>query len=238
MLECMASGSSLGIVGPLSNAASWQSVPERTAGDGRWAVNELPPGYNVDEYAELLWLSSKRRFPRVDFVNGFCFMVTRSVIERVGLLDEDTFPRGYGEENDYCIRAQDAGFELAIADNCFVYHAKSKSFGDAARDKLAQEGGVALERKHGKARIDRSSDALRDSAVLAEIRETIRSRIGKPSHFDGGDIPRRSRRRQPRHVRIARPGWQRWCELGHPGGRWHAGAGGGRQGSHPCEVRR
>ena len=189
MLECMASGSSVGIVGPLSNAASWQSVPERTASDGRWAVNELPPGYNVDDYAELVWLSSKRRFPRVDFVNGFCFMVTRSVIERVGFLDEDTFPRGYGEENDYCIRAKDAGFELAIADNCFVYHAKSKSFGGVRRDKLAQAGGVALERKHGKARIDRSSRALRDSAVLAEIRETVRSRIGKPSHFDAGKSP-------------------------------------------------
>ena len=185
MLECMASGSRVGVVGPLSNAASWQSVPERTTADGRWAVNELPAGYNVDEYAELVWLSSKRRFPRVDFVNGFCFMIKRSVIEQVGLLDEDSFPRGYGEENDYCIRAQDAGFELAIADNCFVYHAKSKSFGDATRDKLAQEGGVALERKHGKARIDRSSEGLRDSAVLAEIRETVRSRIGKPSHFDG-----------------------------------------------------
>ena len=186
MLECMASATTVGIVGPLSNAASWQSVPERTGADGRWAVNRLPPGYNVDEYAELLWLSSKRRFPRVDFVNGFCFMVSRSVIERIGFLDEDNFPRGYGEENDYCIRAQDAGFELAIADHCFVYHAKSKSFGDATRDKLAQAGGVALERKHGKARIDKSSEALRDSTVLAEIRATARARIAAESALDGG----------------------------------------------------
>ena len=186
MLECMASASTVGIVGPLSNAASWQSVPERTGADGRWAVNRLPPGYNVDEYAELLWLSSKRRFPRVDFVNGFCFMVRRSVIERIGFLDADNFPRGYGEENDYCIRAKDAGFDLAIADHCFVYHAKSMSFGDAARDKLAQAGGEALERKHGKARIDKSSEALKDSTVLAEIRTAARARIADRSEIDGG----------------------------------------------------
>ena len=175
LLDCMASDADLGIVGPLSNAASWQSVPERTGADGRWAVNPLPPGYNVDEFAELIRFKSKRTFPRVDFVNGFCFMVKRSVIERIGYLDEESFPRGYGEENDYCMRAQDAGFEMAVADHCFVYHAKSKSFGDAARDRLAQAGGEALERKHGKMRLDRSSKALKDSRVLADIRATVRS---------------------------------------------------------------
>lgn len=185
MLECMASGSAVGIVGPLSNAASWQSVPDRTGPDGRWAVNRLPPGYSVDEYAELLWLSSKRLFPRIDFVNGFCFMIKRSVIDQIGFLDEDTFPRGYGEENDYCIRAQDAGFEMAIADHCFVYHAKSKSFGDARRDKLAQAGGEALERKHGKGRIDASSNALKDSPVLAGIRETVGSVLDGRQAVDG-----------------------------------------------------
>ena len=175
LLECMASGSKVGIVGPLSNAASWQSVPDRTGPDGRWAVNRLPSGYSVDEYAELLWLSSKRRFPKVDFVNGFCFMVKRTVIERIGFLDEETFPTGYGEENDYCLRAEDAGFEMAIADHCFVYHAKSKSFGDAARDELAKAGGEALERKHGKARIDSSAATLKGSPMLAEIRATVGS---------------------------------------------------------------
>ena len=177
LLDCMASDPDLGIVGPLSNAASWQSVPERTGADGRWAVNPLPPGYNVDEYAELIRFKSKRAFPRVDFVNGFCFMVKRSVIERIGYLDEESFPRGYGEENDYCMRAQDAGFEMAVADHCLVYHAKSKSFGDAARDRLAQAGGEALERKHGKMRLDRSSKALKDSRVLADIRATVRSSL-------------------------------------------------------------
>ena len=188
MLECMASSSTIGIVGPLSNAASWQSVPDRTGPDGRWAVNHLPPGYSVDEYAELLSLSSKRLFPKVDFVNGFCFMIKRSVIERIGFLDEDIFPRGYGEENDYCIRAQDAGFEMAIADHCFVYHAKSKSFGDATRDKLAQAGGEALERKHGKARIDASSDTLKESPMLAGIRATVRSLLDD-SKTIGGRAP-------------------------------------------------
>ena len=178
MLECMASDDSLGIVGPLSNAASWQSVPERVGPDGRWAVNNLPTGYNVDEFAELVWLMSRRQFPRADFINGFCFMINRQVIDRIGYLDEENFPRGYGEENDYCLRAKDAGFELAIADHCFVYHAKSKSFGDAARTRLANAGGEALQRKHGTARIEQGTERLKTSPVLADIRDKISSHLG------------------------------------------------------------
>ena len=173
MLECMASDDSVGIVGPLSNAASWQSVPERVGPDGRWAVNDLPTGYNVDEFAELVWLVSCRVFPQADFINGFCFMINRQVIDRIGCLDEENFARGYGEENDYCLRAKDAGFELAIADHCFVYHAKSASFGDAARTRLANAGGEALQRKHGAARIEQGTERLKTSPVLADIRDKV-----------------------------------------------------------------
>ena len=173
MLECMNSDHRLGIVGPLSNAASWQSVPEHSDADG-WVVNELPNGYTVDEFSEMVYLASERRFPHVDFLNGFCLMIRRTVIEQIGYLDEETFPRGYGEENDYCLRALDAGFELAIADHCYVYHAKSKSFGAAARDVLAQAGGEALERKHGAARIDAGTRALRDSSDLARARDAVK----------------------------------------------------------------
>ena len=176
LLDCMHSDEDTGIVGPLSNAASYQSVPE-VVERGEWAVNDLPPGYNVDEFAELVHRVSRRQFPRVDFVNGFCFMVSRRVIEKVGLLDEVTFPKGYGEENDYCMRARAEGFALAIADQCFVYHGKSKSFGHAARLRLAKAGGQALREKHGDEPIREGGARLRNSPVLQDIREAIKSRL-------------------------------------------------------------
>ena len=55
-------------------------------------------------------------------------------------MDEENFPIGYGEENDYCIRAADAGFTLAIADDAYVFHAKSKSFGHSRRKELSKQG--------------------------------------------------------------------------------------------------
>ena len=173
LLECIASDAKIGIAGPVSNAATWQSIPETLDGQGGWAVNRLPPGYNVDEFSELVRLKSARQFPRAGLVNGFCLMIRREVIERIGYLDEASFPRGYGEENDYCLRARDAGIEIAIADHCFVYHAKSRSFGSAARDSLAARGRKRLKAKYGQERIRRSTEPLRDSPVLADLRRAV-----------------------------------------------------------------
>ena len=175
LLECLQTDERLGIVGPLSNAASWQSVPERFAEDGGWEVNDLPVGYNVDEYGELVHRVSEQVFPRVEFLNGFCLLMRRAVIEAIGYLDEDAFPQGYGEENDYCIRARKAGFELAIADHCFVYHAKSRSFGTQARDRLAEEGRKAVWQKHGKELIEEGTEGLKGNPALALIRSRLSS---------------------------------------------------------------
>jgi GT2 family glycosyltransferase/glycosyltransferase involved in cell wall biosynthesis len=174
LTECALSDSVIGIVGPLSNAASWQSVPTRFDPGGDWAVNELPDGYSVDEMAELVYQLSCRRFPRVTFVNGFCFLIKRSLIESIGLLDEEAFPAGYGEENDYCLRAAKAGFSLAIADHCYVYHAKSRSYSHERRIVLASQGGKALKKKHGGQIIDQGTSALRKQADLVELRQRIR----------------------------------------------------------------
>ena len=175
LLQCLRTDERLGIVGPLSNAASWQSIPERFAEGGGWEINELPVGYNVDEYSELVHRISEQAFPRVKFLNGFCLLMRREVIEAIGYLDEDAFPQGYGEENDYCIRAREAGFDLAIADHCYVYHAKSRSFGTQARDRLAEEGKEALWHKHGKKVVEEGTGELRENRVLARARSELSS---------------------------------------------------------------
>ena len=191
LLHCLQSDDRLGIVGPLSNAASWQSIPERFAADGGWEVNDLPAGYNVDEYGELVHRISEQAFPRVEFLNGFCLLMRRKVIEAIGYLDEDAFPQGYGEENDYCIRAREAGYELAIADHCFVYHAKSRSFGTQARDRLAEEGRQALWRKHGKIVIEKGTQALKENPDLARVRTKLSSFLAQSSHVRiGGSLSR------------------------------------------------
>ncbi len=59
---------------------------------------------------------------------GFCTYIKREVIDAIGLFDAETFGVGYGEENDFSLRAQQQGWIDAIAPNVFVYHVGSASF--------------------------------------------------------------------------------------------------------------
>lgn len=59
---------------------------------------------------------------------GFCMFMRRAVIDRIGVFDEETFGKGYGEENDWCQRALNAGKINLLAPNIFVRHFGSASF--------------------------------------------------------------------------------------------------------------
>jgi GT2 family glycosyltransferase len=66
---------------------------------------------------------------RVPVGVGFCLYMRRDCLEQVGLLDAQVFGRGYGEEVDYCLRAQSRGWSHWVAADVFVYHAGGQSFG-------------------------------------------------------------------------------------------------------------
>lgn len=187
LIRCIRSDEKLGIVGPLSNAASWQNVPELLDENKQFAVNEIPLGMTSDEMAAVVRDASYHIYPRVPFVNGFCFMMSREVINAVGLLDEEAFPTGYGEENDYCMRAADAGFGLAIADDAYVYHAKSKSFGHEKRKSLSKQGSVALKEKHGKEKFNRLAEEIKLSQSLPLVRERVKARLSFLSIEESAD---------------------------------------------------
>ncbi len=171
LVACGESDEKIGIIGPLSNAASWQSVPQRFAESGDWEVNELPDGISPDDVAAQLALHHQPTYPRAQLINGFCLVIKRRMFNELGYLDEATFPRGYGEENDFCLRAVAAGFELAIADDCYVFHAKSKSFTHARRLELVKDADKILHGKHSPETVENACAGLRDSAGLATARQ-------------------------------------------------------------------
>lgn len=182
LIRCIRSEEKIGIVGPLSNAASWQNVPMLLDANNQFAVNELPQGFAPEDMVEVVLRSSHHVYPKVPFVNGFCFMIAREVIDKVGLLDEERFPTGYGEENDYCIRAADAGFELAIADDTYVFHAKSKSFGHETRKVYSKNGSETLKAKHGKERVNELAGNIRDMEEFEGIRSRVSEGLTKGHH--------------------------------------------------------
>jgi len=179
LVHCAESAPEIGIVGPLSNAASWQSVPKIKDADGSYSVNPLPNGITIDDVDNLCQDSSFSIFPRVQLVNGFCFCVKRSVIDSIGLLDEKSYPKGYGEENDYCFRATDAGFDLAIATHTYVYHSKSKSYTSKKRNELCKVSGKVFENAYGKQRISRATESVRLNPLINQVREIIANEMDK-----------------------------------------------------------
>ena len=59
---------------------------------------------------------------------GFCMLIRRATLDAIGDFDQATFGRGYGEENDFCLRAAGHGWRNVIATDAYVVHAGGGSF--------------------------------------------------------------------------------------------------------------
>jgi GT2 family glycosyltransferase/glycosyltransferase involved in cell wall biosynthesis len=179
IVACGESDERIGIVGPLSNAASHQSLPELRDG-GAWATNPLPPFVTEDGIAKLLERVSPRSRPRLPFINGFCYVVKRAVFDAIGYFDEENFASGYCEENDFSHRAAQAGFELAVADDCYVFHAKSRSFTAEARKPIAKRNYEIFLRKHGREAIETRVRGLETDTSLEPLRKAVAAGLSSP----------------------------------------------------------
>jgi GT2 family glycosyltransferase/glycosyltransferase involved in cell wall biosynthesis len=179
IVACGESDERIGILGPLSNAASHQSIPALRDSDG-WATNPLPSFLTPDGLAKLLDRVSPRSRPRLPFVNGFCYVVKRPVLDAIGYFDEENFPSGYCEENDFSFRAAQAGFELAVADDCYVFHAKSRSYTPQARKPIAKRNYEAFLRKHGRETIESLVAEVEADESLSGLRESVAEALAGP----------------------------------------------------------
>lgn len=138
--EAALSRENVATVTPLSNAAGAFSLPENNVN------NPIPEGMTVDQVARLVEDESYRIRPAAPTGNGFCMYIRRKAIDALGLFDETGFPRGYGEENDFCQRAIRAGFVNLIDDATFIYHKRSASFGKSKNDILPASASLIEQR--------------------------------------------------------------------------------------------
>lgn len=118
------SDSRIASVTPLSDNAGAFSVPRL----GEAA--DLPKGLTKDQLGRAFSHASARELPSTPTGHGFCMFMRREAIDQVGIFDEAAFPRGYGEENDWCMRASAFGWRHVIDDSTLVFHQRSASFGD------------------------------------------------------------------------------------------------------------
>jgi GT2 family glycosyltransferase/tetratricopeptide (TPR) repeat protein len=118
-----ASHPEVGITGPISN---------RVSGPQQIAIGDMLVS-DIDRWALEVARVNDRKCEITPRLVGFCMMINRQVIERIGVLDE-RFGLGNFEDDDFCRRARAAGFQCAIARDCFVYHFGSASFRESGVD--------------------------------------------------------------------------------------------------------
>ena len=123
---------------------------------------------------------------------GCCMYLPRNCLDAVGFFDEETFGRGYGEENDWCQRAERAGWRNLHLANCFVYHAGGVSFG-AEQQERVDRAQQLLARKHPRYAGDvaqyLAADPAREhrgQALLALVAASKLPKILMISHKLGG----------------------------------------------------
>lgn len=169
LCRAMDEDAGIGVVGPLSNTASWQSIPE-LSDNGDWALNPLPAGVSIEKMAGLVAGYSGCVHPEVPLLNGFCMMIRREALDDIGLFDEENFGQGYGEEDDFNLRAGEAGWKKVIADDVFVFHAQSKSYSSDRRYQLSRISGARLAKKHGSETIAGHVAFMNPNRVMEGIR--------------------------------------------------------------------
>lgn len=185
LIDGLQSRPGIGMAGPLSNAASYQSIPDVRPTKTQTAVNELPEGLSIDDINQLCESRATLPFPAVPLLHGFCLAMSRDVWSAVGPFDEDAFPRGFGEENDFCLRAADQGFGMVVATNTFVYHAKSKSYDLKVRHKLVEMAQQILYDRHGKKRFLDSVKVLERNPDLRQLRAAARALFDNEGSLSG-----------------------------------------------------
>lgn len=80
--------------------------------------------------------------------NGFCMAINKKALGKVGFFNEKIFKKGYGEENDWCLRALSLGYKNLIASNLFCFHNRMSSFSSKEREELINKHSKYIRKKY------------------------------------------------------------------------------------------
>jgi len=198
--RCACGQPDVGTVTPFSNSATICSYPFEG-----WTKG-VPGTLGLAALDRLFATANAGRTVELPTAVGFCMYIRRACLDRVGLFDAGRFGRGYGEENDFCMRAAGAGWRSVLAGDVFVYHEGAVSFSEE-RSVLTENAGKALADLHPDyvrkvrefvvrdpasalrsavdgARIALGTDELRQLMVeRIEERRLLKNRLTKAEHY-------------------------------------------------------
>ena len=130
---------------------------------------------------------------------GFCLYLRRDCLNATGLLRADVFAQGYGEENDFCLRARRLGWRHVALTGLFVGHHGGSSF-DATARHLRSRNARIIEQMHPGhdaliARFIAEDPLAEDRRRIDVLRWRARAKRGQKSailitHNHGGGVER------------------------------------------------
>jgi GT2 family glycosyltransferase/glycosyltransferase involved in cell wall biosynthesis len=131
----------IGTATPLSNEATILSVPEP---GGR---NPMPDLAGATALQTLAAQASGAATIDIPTAIGFCMFIRHDCLATTGAFRAEIFAQGYGEENDFCLRARHAGYRHVAALGAYVAHRGGVSFRAAGRALNARNAAI-LARLH------------------------------------------------------------------------------------------
>ncbi|WP_432401122.1 glycosyltransferase [Wukongibacter sp. M2B1] len=117
LIKALYSSKNIGAVGAVTNKCSNYQTIDVTY-NSLEEMSDFASKYNVSDIRK--WEERLRLI-------GYCFLVKREVVERVGELDE-VFTPGNCEDNDYSLRIRREGYRLILCKDTFIHHFGSVSF--------------------------------------------------------------------------------------------------------------
>lgn len=128
---------------PYTNAGTICSFPN--IGKDHKIFYGLPLKTVDDEFKKI-----KPRYVDMPSGVGFCMGMSKKALDIVGLLDEENFGMGYGEENDWCQRAIQHNMMNVHVENLFVYHKHGGSFLSEDKRRYIEKNSKILSEKYPK----------------------------------------------------------------------------------------
>jgi hypothetical protein len=120
--RCASSRPKIGTVTPFSNNATICSYPDVCRENG------LPDGVELGELDRVFRRVNAGKIAEIPTAVGFCMYIKRACLDQVGLFDAERFGKGYGQENDFSLRAAEKGWSNVLCADTFVFHQGRASF--------------------------------------------------------------------------------------------------------------
>lgn len=124
LIRPMAEDETVASVTPLSNRATVFSFPFMNDDNDDLFLKE----FGLEGINAAIRSACSSRHPEIPTGHGFCMAVSGRAWKKIGGLNEALFGRGYGEENEWCQRAELDGFRNVLNPNLYVAHHEKGSF--------------------------------------------------------------------------------------------------------------